>query len=191
MTPPMLLLFFDLSGAVLTWLVAAAFGLLGLLCVVLAVIGLPGLWVLLLLAGLVQLSDRWLRPEGPHTFAAETLIGAVVLAIVAEVLEFAAGAAGAKRAGASKRGMLGAMIGGIAGAIFGAPFGLLIGSVIGGVLGSAIGAILGELSLPHQTLERSLKPAAGAAMGRLKGLAAKLVITCVIWIGLTVAAIVT
>jgi uncharacterized protein YqgC (DUF456 family) len=185
-----LLLAFDFGGAVLQWVVAAAFGLLGLLCVVLTVIGLPGLWVLLLLAGVVQLSDRWLHPDGPHTFAAETLIGAVVLAVVAEVLEFSAGAAGAKKAGASKRGVVGAMIGGIVGAIVGAPFGLVIGAVVGGVLGSAIGAILGELTLPHQTLESSLKPAAGAAVGRLKGLMAKLVITTVIWIGLTVAAVV-
>ena len=62
------LLVVDWSAVVVHWVVGAAFGLLGLACVVITVIGLPGLWGLLLLAGGLQLSDRWLRPEGSHTF---------------------------------------------------------------------------------------------------------------------------
>lgn len=178
----------DVVDAVLPWITGAAFALLGLGCVVISVIGLPGLWMLLLLAGGMQLADRWLRPDGSHTFDAWTLVAAVLLAIVAEVIEFSAGAAGAKQAGASRRGMAGAMVGGIVGAIAGAPFGLIVGAVVGGVLGSALGAIVMELSLPHQTLQSSLRPAQGAAMGRLKGLAGKLAITILVWIGLTVAA---
>jgi uncharacterized protein YqgC (DUF456 family) len=184
------LLVADFTGVVLHWIVGAVFGLLGLLCVVITVIGLPGVWVLLLLAGGVQLMDRWLRPDGSHTFHAWTLVAAVALAIVGEVFEFTAGAAGAKKGGASRRGIAGAMVGGIVGAIAGAPFGLVVGAVVGGVLGSALGAIVMELTLPHQTLQSSLKPASGAAVGRLKGLAGKLAITVLVWIGLTVAAFV-
>ncbi len=177
----------DLAGTAIRWVAGAAFGLLGLVCVVVTMIGLPGLWALLLLAGALQLSDRWLRSDGGHTFDSWTLVVAVVAALAAEIFEFSAGAAGAKKAGASKRGMAGAMVGGIVGAIVGAPFGLIIGAIIGGVLGSAVGAIVMELTLPHQTLESALKPAQGAAMGRLKGLAGKLLVTLGLWIALTVA----
>ena len=182
-----LLLAPDLAGIALRITIGAAFGLLGLLCVVSTLLGLPGLWGLLLLAGGVQLSDRWLRADGSHTFDAWTLVVALGLAIAAEVFEFSAGAAGAKKGGASRRGMLGAMVGGIVGAIVGAPFGLIVGAIVGSVLGSALGAIVMELTLPHQSLQSSLKPAQGAAVGRLRGLAGKLAVTLVIWIGLTVA----
>jgi hypothetical protein len=178
----------DAARAVLPWIVAAVFTLLGLLCVVLTVIGLPGGWLLLLLAGGVQLADRWLRTDGSHTFSAATLIGGVAVALAAEFFEFSAGAAGAKKAGASKRGMIGATVGGIVGAIAGAPFGLVVGAIVGGVVGSALGAIAMELTLPHQTLESSMGSAAGAAAGRVKGLAGKLVLTLVLWIGLSIAA---
>ena len=180
----------DWSAVVIHWVVGAAFGCLGLACVVVTVIGLPGLWGLLLLAGAIQLSDGWLRPGGGHTFDPWTLVAAFVLAILAEVIEFAAGAAGAKKAGASGRGMVGATIGGIVGAIAGAPFGLLVGAIVGGVLGSALGAIVMELTLPHRTLQSTFEPARGAAVGRLKGLLGKLILTVVLWIGLTVAALV-
>jgi hypothetical protein len=180
----------DLVGVVLPWVVGAAFGLLGLLCVVATVLGLPGLWGLLLLAGGVQLSDRWLRPDGSHTFDAWTLAAAVAAALLAEWIEFSAGAAGARKSGASGRGMVGAAVGGVAGAIAGAPFGLVVGAIVGGVLGSALGAIVMELTLPHRTLASSLRPAQGASIGRLRGLAGKLALTVAIWIGLTVAALV-
>ncbi len=179
-----------LTGFALRVVAAAALGILGLGCVVITVLGLPGLWLLLLLAGALQFSDRWLRSDGSSTFSHWTLIGAVAAAFAAEFAEFAAGASGAKQAGASKRGMVGAMVGGIAGAILGAPFGLLVGAIVGGVAGSAIGAIVMELTLPHQTLEGALKPAHGAAMGRLKGIALKLLVTTALWIALTAAAFV-
>ena len=179
-----------LTGFAISIVTGSLLGFLGLLCVVLTVLGLPGLWLLLLLAGALQFSDRWLLPEGASTFGPWTLIGAVAAGLLAEFAEFAAGAKGAKQAGASKRGMVGAMVGGIAGAIVGAPFGLLVGAIVGGVAGSALGAIVMEMTLPHQTLEGAMKPAHGAAMGRLKGIAIKLAVTIALWIGLTIAAFV-
>jgi uncharacterized protein YqgC (DUF456 family) len=181
------LLAFDLAGAALRWILGAAFGCAGLLCLLLTLMGLPGLWGLLLLAGGLQLSDLWLRDDGGHTFHPWTLVIAVLAALGAEALEFAAGAAGAKRGGASRRGMIGAAIGGVVGAIAGSPFGLIVGAIVGSVLGSALGAIVAELTLPGRSLESTFKPATGAAVGRLQGLLGKLVITAVLWIGLTIA----
>ena len=177
-----------LTTAVLQVVLVALFWVLGIGCVVLTVIGLPGLWLLLLLAGALQWSDRWLRDDGSSTFSTTTLCLAVAVAVVAEVFEFMAGASGARKAGASKRGTIGALVGGLIGAIVGAPFGLIVGAVVGGVIGSALGAIVMELTLAHQTLEGSLKPAHGAAMGRLRGIALKLLVTTGLWIALTVAA---
>ncbi len=178
-----------LTGAVVRLAVAALFGLLGMACVVLTAIGLPGLWLLLLLAGALQLADHWWRDQG-STFSPWTLGIAVAAAVGAEVLEFVAGARGAQKAGASKRGMVGAMVGGIVGALLGAPFGLLVGAIIGGVIGSAVGAIAMELTRAGQTLEGSLKPAHGAAMGRMRGVLGKLLVTIALWIALTAAAVV-
>jgi uncharacterized protein len=179
----------EMTAFALRVVAATVFGAAGLGCVVLTVIGLPGLWLLLLLMGALQWSDRWLR-SGGSTFDVWTLLAAVGVAVAVEVYEFSAGASGARQAGASKRGAIGALVGGLVGAIAGAPFGLIVGALVGGVIGSAIGAIVMELTLPHQTLQGSLKPAQGAAMGRLKGIAAKLLVTTVLWIALTVAIVV-
>lgn len=170
--------------------IAGAFALVGLCCVVLTAIGLPGLWGVVLLAGGLRLFDHWQRGDADLTFSAWTVIAAVAVAIAAEVFEFAAGAAGARKAGASKRGMVGATIGGIVGAIAGAPFGLIVGALVGGTLGAALGAIALEMTAAGRTLESSLKPAAGAATGRLFGTAGKLLATIALWIALTVAAFV-
>jgi len=179
-----------LTGAIVRLAAAALFGLLGMACVALTAIGLPGLWFLLLLAGALQFADRWWRADGGATFSPWTLGIAVAAAIGAEVLEFVAGAHGAQKAGASKRGMAGAMVGGIVGALLGAPFGLLVGAIIGGVVGSAVGAIVMELTLPGRTLEGALQPAHGAAMGRLRGVLGKLAVTIALWLALTTAAVI-
>jgi len=185
----LLLADFDYTAFATRVVAATVFGVAGLGCVVLTVIGLPGLWLLLLMMGALQWSDRWLR-SGGSTFDVWTLLLSVGAAVAVEVYEFSAGASGARQAGASKRGAIGALVGGIVGAIAGAPFGLIVGALVGGVIGSAIGAIALELTLPHQTLQGSLKPAQGAAVGRLKGIAAKLLVTTVLWIALTVAIVV-
>jgi uncharacterized protein YqgC (DUF456 family) len=184
------LLTIDFTAVALHWIVGGAFVVFGLGCVFLALMTLPGAWLMLVGAGAIQLCDRWLRPEGGHTFSTRTLLVAVALAVGGELLEFSAGAAGAKRGGASRRGMVGAMIGGTIGAIVGAPFVLVVGAVVGGVVGSAIGAIVGELTLPGRTLDSAMKPAAGAAAGRLAGMVGKVAVALALWIGLSIAALV-
>jgi uncharacterized protein YqgC (DUF456 family) len=169
---------------------ATVFALVGAGCVFVVVLGLPGTWILLLLAGAMQLTDGFWRHGDAHTFSWWTLGIAAGLALLGEALEFMAGMAGAKKGGASKRGMVGALIGGVVGAIVGAALLAGIGALPGGFLGSALGAIVGELTHPHMTLEKSLKPATGAAAGRLAGTMLKLVLALILWIGLSVAAFV-
>jgi uncharacterized protein len=170
--------------------IAGLFTLVGAGCVFLVAFGLPGTWMLLLFAGGLEIFDRFWRSGGTHTFSPWTLLVAALVALAGEAVEFWAGVEGAKRGGASRRGMTGALIGGIAGAIVGASFLLGVGAIPGGFVGAAVGAILGELTHPHMTLESSLKPAGGAAVGRLAGTLMKIVIAAALWIGLSVAAFV-
>ena len=170
--------------------IAGVFALVGAGCVFVVVIGLPGTWILLLLAGAMQFTDGLWRHGDAHTFSWWTLGIAAGLALLGEALETMAGIAGAKSGGASKRGMIGALIGGIVGAIVGAGVGYGIGAIPGGFVGAALGAIVGEFSHPHMTLEKSLKPAGGAAAGRLAGTMMKLVLAVILWIGLSIAAFV-
>jgi uncharacterized protein YqgC (DUF456 family) len=179
-----------LVQGIVSWGIAGVFTVVGAGCVFLVAFGLPGTWMLLLLAGGLQLGDRFWRGGETHTFSTWTLVIAAVVALGGEVVEFTAGVAGAKSGGASRRGMVGALIGGMAGALVGAAFLLGVGAIPGGFVGSAVGAIVGELSHPHMTLERSLKPAGGAAVGRLAGTLMKIVIAAALWIGLSVAAFV-
>ncbi len=182
-------------------LVALIFFVLGLVCVAIVILGLPGTWIMLALAVFIEICDGvYLNPDHQPTFPLWLLIGCAVLALIGEILEFNAGALGAKKAGSSNRGMIGALIGGFVGAIVGAPFGLIIGAFIGAVLGTFIGAILGELTAPlppttdvenHSTTNRvreSIKPATGAVIGRVLGTLSKLPIAIAVWLVLSLAA---
>ena len=70
------------------------------------------------------------------------------LALAGETIEFAAGALGAQRAGASRRAtafaMIGSMIGAIAGAVIGLPI-PVIGSVLAAILFGGLGATAGAM----------------------------------------------
>lgn len=173
----------------LHYLVATGFVLAGAGCVFLTILSLPGAWVLIALAVIIELADGFWMPAETATFSVWTIVAATVVALLGEALEFAAGAAGAKRGGASKRGMLGALLGSIVGGVLGTiliPI-PVIGSILGAVLGAAGGAIVAELSIEGTSLRSTLKPAGGAAAGRLAGTVAKLACAAVIWVVLSVA----
>ncbi len=127
----------------MTLLAASSLCLVCLGCVALAAAGLPGIWLM----GLAALSMRLWRPE----LAEWWVIGATLgIALVGEVLEFVAGAAGARKAGGSKRSAMGALVGGVVGALAGTvliPI-PLVGTILGSALGSAAGAVGLELTLP-------------------------------------------
>jgi len=90
----------------------------------------------------------------------------LALAILMQVIEFFLGAVGARRYGASKRGILGGMIGAIGGLFLGLP---------GIIFGPFIGAVLGELSA-QRGLHAAGRAGIGATIGLVIGSAAKLAI---------------
>lgn len=170
--------------------IAIGFSFFGLLCVLLVVAGLPGTWILIGGAVLVDCLDWLWLPEGaPLTFHPLTLVAAVLVGLVGEALEFSLSAAGAARFGASRRGMVGSVIGGVVGAIFGTIFIWIpiIGTIIGALVGTAAGAVVGEVSDGRKTLRDAAQPALGAVIGRILGTLAKLPIAIVVFIVLAVA----
>ena len=89
-----------------------------------------------------------------------------VLAIIIWLADFAAGALGARKFGASGRAVSGAAIGALVGIFFGLP---------GIVLGPFLGAVIGELTvLPD--LRAASKAGLGATLGLALGIAVKMAI---------------
>ena len=89
-----------------------------------------------------------------------------VLTLIAWIVDFVAGAAGARYLGASSRAFWGASIGAVAGIFFG---------VVGMLLGPFIGAVLGELS-GGSNMVQSGRAGVGAWIGMVVATAVKLAI---------------
>ncbi len=142
--------------SLLWWLVAAILIILGVVGMLLP--ALPG--APLLFAGLWMVA--WI--EGYEYVGTVTLILLAGLAVVTYVVDFIAGAFGAKRFGASKWSVIGATIGAIAGLFFGLP---------GVLLGPFAGAVTGEF-FAQRNIREAGKAGVGASIGLIIGTAAKL-----------------
>ena len=96
---------------------------------------------------------------GPVTL---TVIG--VMCVLAFLVDFSAGALGARHFGASSKAAIGAALGAVVGIFFGLP---------GILLGPFIGAVLGELT-QHEDVRAASRAGVGATIGLLLGTAAKM-----------------
>ncbi len=170
-------------------LVALLFTLVGAACILLIIAGLPGSIIMYAMALVIELCDVWWLPEGETvTFGLWVLVGGAIVIAIGEGLELLAGVWGAKRGGATKRGMIGALIGGVVGAIF-LTFGVpIIGTIIGAIVGTFLGALIAEMTADDAELRRTFKPAAGATVGRVLGALGKMGAGVVAWSVLSVAA---
>ena len=167
-----------------TWIGAAIVVLSAWLGVGLVAITLPGIWVAVFVALLVE----WWRPEVMSTWV---LVTAVVLAIIAEIVEFLSSAAGSNRAGGSRSGVWGSLFGTIVGMIVGQvliPI-PLIGAVIGGVAGAGLGALFAERGIAHRSWTESWRSGRGAATGRAWSIVFKTAIAAVVAVLLTIDAV--
>lgn len=173
-------------------LVGMCFATIALTCVLISLLGIPGGWILIGLAVGVDLAQGlWLAPDAPHTFHWITIAACVLIALGGEAVETLLGGYGAKRFGASKLGIIGAIIGSIIGALSGTVFIPIpfLGTLLGAALGAALGAMLGEL-IAGKRAEHSWKPALGAALGRVLGSLAKLPFVVSVAVILAIAAFV-
>ncbi|MEE2907398.1 MAG: DUF456 domain-containing protein [Planctomycetota bacterium] len=169
----------------MTWLIASLFILLGLGCIFLVIMQLPGTWLMLILGLGAQLLDVYVFEASTHASYGWWALGiGLVVAILGEVAESMAGVVGTKAGGGTKRGMVGAFIGGLAGAIGGSfliPI-PVVGTLIGAIVGTFIGAVIGETSGESpKSVSDSIKPAVGASLGRILGTTIKMICAMIVW----------
>jgi len=158
------------------------FGLALLLSLILIPLGLPGLWAMIATAVVYN------ALSAGYPIGVATLVVVLLMATVAEVLEFTLAGSYTKRFGGSKTGARWAIAGGIAGAILGFPFPVpFVGSVIGAFVGSFAGALFGELRAGSSHGEAG-RAATGALLGRVVAAALKVGIGVAIAVILLVAA---
>jgi uncharacterized protein YqgC (DUF456 family) len=147
------------------------------------ILGLPGLWLMLAAFGGYALLTGW-----NHWVGWPSLVTLLVLALVAEAVEFFAGAAGSSAAGGRKRGAIGAVIGAFIGAIV---FSIIPIPVVAQIIGACIGAFVGAavMEFTDKDLMHSLRVGVGAAKGRFWGIVGKLGIGIVMLIIAAAAAL--
>ena len=101
-----------------------------------------------------------------------TVIFLALLSTTTYLIDYLATALGAKRYGASKKGIVGGIIGGIIGIVVLPPFGFVIGAVAG--------IILAEIYLVGRTQAEAIRASKGAFLGFTLGVLVKVVIAGVI-----------
>ncbi|HEX4124542.1 MAG TPA: DUF456 domain-containing protein [Tepidisphaeraceae bacterium] len=135
---------------------------------IITLINLPGLWLIVASLGGYELLTH-------HQFASwRTLLAMLIAAAVAEYLEITSSGRSARRAGASRRGIWGALLGSIAGGIVCSAFFFPIGTIVGLLGGAFVGALLAEFA-GGTNIGTSVKIGASAAGGRFKGLLLKFI----------------
>jgi uncharacterized protein len=145
----------------------------------LTLFGLPGNWLMLGAAALYA----YLIPAGPlFSFGWRVVGGLAALAAAGEIVELAAGAAGTRKAGGSRRAAVCALVGSIAGGLLGMFVGLPVpvaGSIVAALLFAPLGALLGAIwgeSTTGRHPGETLQVGMAAFWGRLFGTLAKLLI---------------
>jgi uncharacterized protein YqgC (DUF456 family) len=148
----------------------------------LTLFALPGNWLIVITTSVFA----WWQWEH-EVFSIYTLIAIAVLAFFGEVVEFLAGAGGAKRAGAGWLGAMAAIFGAIAGAVIGTIVLPLFGTILGACLGAGLAATVVELAI-GKTPDASIRSGFGASLGHLIGSTVKLAVGIAIWLIVAVAA---
>jgi len=100
------------------------------------------------------------------------LLLVALIAVIAELLEFLAGAVGASKFGATRLGMVGAVVGAIAGAILMAPFFFGLGALLGAVGGAFTGAFLLEY-ISRKKFPEAFLAGLGSMLGRMVAMGIK------------------
>lgn len=156
-----------------------------LLGLVLGVLGLPGNWMMV---GVVALYAYFVPADWAAAIGWKTVVAAVVLACLGELVEFLASAIGTAKAGGSRRATLLALLGSLCGGVVGIVVGLpipLIGSLVAAVffagVGAMAGAIIGEASA-GKSWEAGWRTGIAAFVGRVLGTTGKMFLGTLIFV---------
>jgi uncharacterized protein YqgC (DUF456 family) len=165
---------------------ALAVTLVNILGVAITALLLPGIWLMLICAGLAQWGHHALF--GSWMFSWWTLGACTLLALLAEIIEFTASAIGAKQFGGSRWGGAGSILGAIIGAIAGSFVFPILGTILGAAAGAFIGALLSERHLAKRSWSDSSKAGTGAAIGRLAATLVKVALAVLVALILSITA---
>ena len=152
-----------------------------MLCAALILVGLAGTVLpalpgtLLVLSGIVL--GAWIDDFTRVSWVTVTAVS--VLAVLAWVLDYAAGLLGARRAGASKQALIGAAVGTVVGLFMG---------LVGVLFMPLVGAAMGEY-LARKDQRQALNVGVATWLGIMAGLLAKVVLACMM-IGIFIIALV-
>lgn len=148
--------------------------------VVLTALQLPGTWLMLIATGAFA---WWRWGEERLSYGWWPLAIMLGLALLGELVEFAAGALGSRTAGGSKRGaaisVATALLGAIAGSFL-IPI-PIVGTLLGAGIGAGVGSLLGD-KWAGRAWGEAWKGASGAVIGKISGAAGKLAIAAVMWL---------
>ena len=145
-----------MSLDVLLWILAAVLVLVGLAGSVLP--ALPGVPLVFTGLFIAAWAGEFARVSWP------TLLLLGLLTLLSFVIDFAATALGAKRVGATRLAIIGALLGTLAGVFLGLP---------GLIIGPFLGAVIGEL-LSHGQVQQATRAGLATWMGLIFGTLAKL-----------------
>ncbi|MFC2061254.1 DUF456 domain-containing protein [Elusimicrobiota bacterium] len=151
---------------ILLILIVIAFSFTG---VVMVMIGLPGtfiVWTGVLISALIN---------GFRYISIKLLIVLFSFTILGEVLEYLSGLAGARKYGASTKGVMGALFGGMIGAVMLTALFPGLGTIIGALAGTFAGAFIGEYTSGSDLITSS-RAGFGAFLGRVAAIGIKVLI---------------
>jgi uncharacterized protein YqgC (DUF456 family) len=171
------------------WVCLSLLLLANVVCWLVSFFMMPGNWVMVALAAVCAFFLP--EQEGGLGVSWWAVLVLALLAGLGELIEFAAGAAGAAKQGASRRAMMlslvGAIIGSVAGAIIGLPIpfvGPVVAALGGAGAGAFLGAYLGE-TWKGRSGEERMNVSKGALVGRLLGTVGKLMVGSVMVVYVT------
>jgi len=142
----------------------------------------PGNWLMVITTCLFA---WWQWDAG--IFSWLLLVVIAILALIGELIEFFAGAGGAKKAGASWWGAVAAVAGAIAGALAGTFVIPFFGTLLGACCGAGLFTWAAE-RLSGKERKQSVQSGVGAGTGVFIGTLSKFAIGCLIWLLVAVAA---
>lgn len=158
-----------------TLAIKIVFFALALMAYLIQIVGVPGNFAGALVA-LVYLLTTDIFPGWGRFFLL------LALAFSGEVMDALMGLFGARKFGASKRGMAAAGLGGILGALLGGMVVPIIGSVVGVFLGIFILTFMTEMRIEEKSAGEAGLIGKGAVLGRLGAMAYKYAVGLVILI---------
>lgn len=150
------------------WLEILLF-IISVIAVLIGVLGLPGNFVPVIVALFAVLTGNG------DSFTWGWFFIFLAIAVSGEVVDQITGLLGAKKYGASRAGMIGAVVGGFAGAILGTAVLPVIGSLIGVFVGCFTLTFVFELIFSSKSATDSQRAGIGAVLGKAAATAYKFI----------------